>query len=131
VYSLLQCKTVAVEGGCFTLLQDDLLHPIMGGNKLRKLPAIHAEGYTDVVGTVFLDWKMRGVSDWLSDYDQYVLSSPVQDFVTASTVCVWPGHHNRGLGFLASGTLQSQGESVVTHRIYPSGGNEVDKNEKL
>ena len=35
------------------MLQDDLLHPIMGGNKMRKLdallPALHAEGYTDVV----------------------------------------------------------------------------------
>jgi hypothetical protein len=50
---VVQCKRIEGEGGCFTLLQDDLLHPILGGNKMRKLdallPAIQAEGYTDLV----------------------------------------------------------------------------------
>lgn len=58
-----------MEGGCFTLLQDDLLHPIMGGNKMRKLdallPAIHAEGYTDVVISLFELEDNRALKDGL------------------------------------------------------------------
>ena len=41
----------------FLLLQDDLLHPILGGNKLRKLdalmPHLAAAGVTDVVSPCF------------------------------------------------------------------------------
>lgn len=49
-----QCKTIKLAGsGGFQLLQDDLLHPILGGNKLRKLdallPFLKAEAVTDVV----------------------------------------------------------------------------------
>lgn len=48
---------VAAEGevqDCgFHVIRDDLLHPIMGGNKLRKLdaliPLLQAHGVTDVV----------------------------------------------------------------------------------
>ena len=61
-----QCKRIAVEGGCFTLLQDDLLHPVMGGNKMRKLdalvPVLHAEGYTDVVGLLCMKQGLKLVS---------------------------------------------------------------------
>jgi hypothetical protein len=36
-----------------TVIHDDLLHPILGGNKLRKLdallPTLQADGVTDVV----------------------------------------------------------------------------------
>lgn len=38
-----------------TVLHDDLLHPVLGGNKLRKLdallPTLQASGVTDVVGS--------------------------------------------------------------------------------
>lgn len=42
------------HGACsFHVIRDDLLHPIMGGNKLRKLdaviPLLQAHGVTDVV----------------------------------------------------------------------------------
>ena len=41
----------------FLLLQDDLLHPVLGGNKLRKLdalmPHLAAAGVTDVVSPYF------------------------------------------------------------------------------
>ena len=41
----------------FLLLQDDLLHPVLGGNKLRKLdalvPHLVATGVTDVVSPCF------------------------------------------------------------------------------
>lgn len=37
-----------------TVIHDDLLHPVLGGNKLRKLdavlPTLQASGVTDVVG---------------------------------------------------------------------------------
>ena len=50
-------KTTKVEGelqgSCFHVIRDDLLHPIMGGNKLRKLdaliPLLQAHGVTDMV----------------------------------------------------------------------------------
>ncbi|KAG0600900.1 hypothetical protein M758_11G069400 [Ceratodon purpureus] len=42
-----------LPGSCFHVIRDDLLHPIMGGNKLRKLdaliPLLQARGVTDVV----------------------------------------------------------------------------------
>lgn len=53
-----QIRTVRGYGGgneTFRIIQDDLLHPILGGNKLRKLdalmPAFSAEGITDLVKT--------------------------------------------------------------------------------
>ena len=52
----LQLDYVTPQGGngCgFTVVRDDLLHPIAGGNKLRKLdallPALLASGTTDIV----------------------------------------------------------------------------------
>ena len=52
----MQLKGVQLQGGAgFQLIQDDLLHPYCGGNKLRKLDAIMPEllhrGVTDVVGS--------------------------------------------------------------------------------
>ena len=39
--------------GIVTILHDDLLHPVLGGNKLRKLdallPTLQPSGITDVV----------------------------------------------------------------------------------
>jgi hypothetical protein len=44
---------VGKKKGSFLIVRDDLLHPIMGGNKLRKmdalLPALQSEGVTDVL----------------------------------------------------------------------------------
>jgi hypothetical protein len=44
--------------GTFQVIQDDLLHPILGGNKLRKLdallPALQESGTTDVVRPLLL-----------------------------------------------------------------------------
>lgn len=41
------------SGPCFHVIRDDLLHPMMGGNKLRKLdaiiPLLQAHEVTDVV----------------------------------------------------------------------------------
>jgi len=47
-------RTAEAQGsGSFHVIRDDLLHPIMGGNKLRKLdaliPLLQAHGVTDVV----------------------------------------------------------------------------------
>ncbi|CAL8470386.1 g9928 [Coccomyxa elongata] len=49
-------RTVTCSGGGnqeLRIIQDDLLHPILGGNKLRKLdalmPALSASGFTDLV----------------------------------------------------------------------------------
>ena len=47
-------RTGQAQGaGCFHVIRDDLLHPVMGGNKLRKLdaliPILQAHGVTDVV----------------------------------------------------------------------------------
>lgn len=40
----------------FKLLRDDLLHPILGGNKIRKLdaliPKLLKEGVTDIVSPI-------------------------------------------------------------------------------
>lgn len=56
---LLHDQVRAVSGTCtggsvVHVIQDDLLHPILGGNKIRKLdgllPALQREGVTDVVG---------------------------------------------------------------------------------
>ncbi len=48
-----QMRKVALETGQLLVLQDDLLHPILGGNKLRKLdallPEVKASGCTDLV----------------------------------------------------------------------------------
>ena len=42
-----------LQGSCFHVIRDDLLHPLMGGNKLRKLdaviPLLQSHGVTDVV----------------------------------------------------------------------------------
>ena len=50
----LQVRTVQGHHGTFQVIQDDLLHPVLGGNKLRKLdallPALQESGATDVVG---------------------------------------------------------------------------------
>ena len=50
----LQLKKVQLPGGTsFQLIQDDLLHPYCGGNKLRKLdaimPQLQSNGISDVV----------------------------------------------------------------------------------
>jgi len=48
-----QIRKVALETGQLLVLQDDLLHPILGGNKVRKLdallPEVKASGCTDLV----------------------------------------------------------------------------------
>jgi D-cysteine desulfhydrase len=48
-----QIRKVALEKGQLLVVQDDLLHPILGGNKLRKLdallPEVKASGCTDLV----------------------------------------------------------------------------------
>ena len=51
-----QIRTVRRSGGDnhdLRIIQDDLLHPILGGNKLRKLdalmPDLGASGVTDLV----------------------------------------------------------------------------------
>ena len=49
----MQVRTVQGLHGTFQVIQDDLLHPVLGGNKLRKLdallPALQESGTTDVV----------------------------------------------------------------------------------
>ena len=52
----MQLKNVQLNGGkTFQLVQDDLLHPYCGGNKLRKLdgilPELLGQGVTDMVRT--------------------------------------------------------------------------------
>jgi len=48
-----QIRKVTLDTGQLLVLQDDLLHPILGGNKLRKLDAllseVKASGCTDLV----------------------------------------------------------------------------------
>ena len=55
-YARLQIKEYRVSDApdaWVTILHDDLLHPVMGGNKLRKLdallPTLQPSGITDVV----------------------------------------------------------------------------------
>ena len=54
-HSVLQIRDVRDSEGetRFQIIQDDLLHPVLGGNKLRKLdgllPELQAIGCTDVV----------------------------------------------------------------------------------
>lgn len=48
-----QIRKIALSGGQLLVVQDDLLHPVLGGNKLRKLdaliPEVKASGCTDLV----------------------------------------------------------------------------------
>lgn len=54
-------------GSSFHVIRDDLLHPVMGGNKLRKLdaliPLLQAHGVTDVVrlatSHISLPWERQ------------------------------------------------------------------------
>ena len=40
-WDFVQCRKINLEGSVsFEILQDDLLHPVLGGNKLRKLDAV-------------------------------------------------------------------------------------------
>ena len=55
-HALSQIKSYGVSSALsaeVTVLHDDLLHPVLGGNKLRKLdaliPALQASGVTNVV----------------------------------------------------------------------------------
>ena len=54
-FVVLQIKTVKLISpqAQFDVIQDDLLHPVLGGNKLRKLdaiiPKLISEGVTDIV----------------------------------------------------------------------------------
>lgn len=50
----LQLRQVTFSTNKLTVVQDDLLHPVLGGNKLRKLdgllPEVKGTGCTDLVG---------------------------------------------------------------------------------
>ena len=53
LFCVLQLRQLTLSTGELIVVQDDLLHPILGGNKLRKLdgllPEVKATGCTDLV----------------------------------------------------------------------------------
>ena len=52
-----QVKSIELQpsGARFSVIQDDLLHPVLGGNKRRKLdallPWLAHQGFTDIVNS--------------------------------------------------------------------------------
>ena len=69
---VLQLRQVILSTNELTIVQDDLLHPVLGGNKLRKpdglLPEVKGTGCTDLVRLLSLQIWTLLVSCQLTTY---------------------------------------------------------------